>query len=139
MRKASSAWRRLAQLHKAAAALLVEAAEAWVMLLECRKRAQRLRKTAEEALRDGDAQQRVALARGCRQQRCARLQHCGELALPQQYPQPRYLGSRRGGGSRGVCGIHGRKREKKGGPFGPPLILPQPAGAGRPCPAAQNL
>ena len=113
---------RLLELDVAATALLVQAAELRIQLLECFERGQGLGNALQAALRDGLKQQQFAMAWVFGQQRLGRCQHLRKLSLTQCRPQPRQI----------YCGRRKRRRyvrdfhagcEKKSGSHDPPLIL----------------
>jgi hypothetical protein len=117
----------LTHLHVAAAAFLVEAAEARMVVLDSVEGLHGIGDAVQVALCDGDAQQSVAMASDFRVQPLAGGQHRCELMLAHQCPDARHVrrsrtphsggcrgGSRRGGGgSRGVS--HIREHLKKRG------------------------
>ena len=120
--------RRLLQFDEAAPALLVKTAEARMMPLQGFERAQRIGDPAQIALGDGHEQQRIAVVGCAGEQRPARRQRLGELALSEQRARPRRFGSKRGWRRFGVGMIH--EGAKKRADKRPPSILRQAAAAG---------
>ena len=104
---------RLSQHHVAAAALLVQAAEARVVRLEGRKRGERVGDPPEEALGDRAEQQRIAVGGLGGEERLGRVQELREAVLAQQLAQAHALAAgdrRRAGGRVGRGGFHGVKK-----------------------------
>ena len=126
VRKASIAGWRLAQRDVAVAALLVQAAEAWVALLERRERLQRVGDPAEVAQRDGHEQPGIALLRARRQQRLGRGERSAN-SPPAAGRGAAQLGARRGRRPVRMIRLHPSGYKKEGGPKGSALILLQPA------------
>jgi hypothetical protein len=70
--------------HVAAATLLVQTAESWVVPLERREGLEGRSDLSEEPLRNGRRQERIALAGRLGEQRVSGRQSLGEALLPQQ-------------------------------------------------------
>jgi hypothetical protein len=99
---------------EAMASLLVEAAEAWVVLLENRERAQGLGDPVQQSLRDGHQQPRIPRLGDPCEQIFAGTQHVGKPTLPEQRAQLGDIDSTRGQLFLGGREVHDRHRKKKG-------------------------
>src|SRR4029077_6211776 len=100
---------RLAQRHEAAAALLVEAAETRMMLLESGEGCEGCGYLPAEALRDGRAQQCLSVAGRGSEHHPGRVQHLIEAVLAQELMEASVEGARRFGGCAGGSRIHTKK------------------------------